>query len=84
MLNCQEASRLASESLDHSLPLGKRFFLRFHLLMCRFCRRYLHQVRFIRKVLSLTDKETKWTSSSSDIGLSPDARNRIKEDLREQ
>lgn len=79
MINCHKASTLASESLDHPLTLIKRFSLRFHLLICRFCRRYLRQVRFIHEALSLADEETKLSHSSYEIRLSPNARNRIKE-----
>ncbi len=81
MLNCRETSKLASESMDRSLPLGTRISMRLHLMMCRFCRRYFHQIRFIREALKLTDEEYNADLDSSVITLPPDARERIEESL---
>ena len=47
VLNCKEVSRIvASDELD-SLGLLKRLRTRFHLLICRQCRRYAEQIRII-------------------------------------
>ena len=40
MLNCREVSERASDFLDTELPWQVRLQMRFHLLMCRFCREY--------------------------------------------
>jgi hypothetical protein len=48
MLNCREASRLASESLDRRLPLTSRIRLRLHLMMCHYCRRFSAQMRMLK------------------------------------
>jgi hypothetical protein len=48
MLSCRDVTRLISESMDHSLPLGKRIGMRIHLLMCKFCARYERQLLLIR------------------------------------
>jgi len=55
--------------------------MKLHLMMCRFCRRYIRQIRFIREVLELADEETGVSSESSTITLSSDARKRIKEGM---
>ena len=47
VLNCKEVSRIvASDELD-GLGALKRIRVRFHLLICRGCRRYAEQIRII-------------------------------------
>lgn len=45
---CRQASRHQSEALDHRLPILQRVGLRIHLLLCKWCRRYGKQIRFLR------------------------------------
>ena len=45
--SCRQASRLQSEALDHKLPILQRVGLRIHLLLCKWCRRYGKQIRFL-------------------------------------
>ncbi len=49
MLNCREATRLISQSLDAKLPWHRRLAMRVHLLYCVWCRRYATQLQFLRK-----------------------------------
>jgi hypothetical protein len=49
MLNCREATRLISQSLDAKLPWHRRMAMRVHLLYCVWCRRYATQLQFLRK-----------------------------------
>lgn len=46
--SCRQASRLQSEALDHKLPILQRIGLRIHLFLCKWCRRYGKQIRFLR------------------------------------
>lgn len=46
--SCRQASRLQSEALDHKLPVLQRLGLRIHLRLCKWCRRYGTQLRFLR------------------------------------
>ena len=56
MLNCQQATEKASALLDGELTRSERWALRFHLMMCRNCRRYLDQLRLsLRTVRRLAD-----------------------------
>ena len=82
MLNCKDVTQLISESMDHSLPLGKRIGVRLHLLMCRFCTRYERQLLLIREaVRRLVAMEE--PSEGMFLGaLSEDVRERIKQSLR--
>lgn len=82
MLVCRDVTRLVSESMDHSLPLGKRMGVRLHLLMCTFCARYERQLVLIREtVRRLVAAEEKPGGAPGET-LSEEARERIKESLR--
>ena len=45
MLNCLQATRLASEALDRPLTRAEHWSLRLHLWMCPACRRFARQTR---------------------------------------
>lgn len=48
MPSCADISALVSEGFDHPLSLHQRLSIRFHVSLCRFCRRYekqLHQLQ---------------------------------------
>jgi len=77
--NCREVSRLQSEALDHSLSAPKRAGVRMHLLLCRWCRRYGKQVRFLRETVREHPDE-----AIEGQTLSPEARERLKQSLRER
>ena len=77
MMSCMEASRLASESMDHKLPLRKMIGLRFHLMLCAVCRSFGRQLQFMREALpAFADIEAE-LDVPSEMKLSPEARNRI-------
>ncbi|UCD30958.1 MAG: zf-HC2 domain-containing protein [Desulfobacterales bacterium] len=75
MFNCQEATRLVSESLDRKLPFHQRVGIRVHLLMCKFCSRYEKQLMFLRKTLR-TQKMVE-EDTASYVSLPPEARTRM-------
>ncbi len=77
MLSCKEVSQLASESFDRSLTLQERLLLRFHLLFCKFCSRYVRQLKFLKRARAHADED----HSGGDAGLSKGARERIRDRL---
>jgi hypothetical protein len=77
--NCCEASRLQSESLDPPLSWPKRLGLRLHLLICKWCRRYGKQVRFLRQAVHEHPQELNEAETRI---LSAEARERLKHSLR--
>ncbi len=77
-LDCREASRAQSELLDHPLPPAKRLGLRLHLLICKWCRRYGKQIRFLRQAAQEHPEEL---TEAAPEKLSIDARERIKRRL---
>ena len=77
--NCREASRLQSEALDKELSLVQRFGLALHLMICKWCRRYGKQVRFLRDA---AHERSENLSEAVPQKLSVEARERIKKRLQ--
>jgi len=82
MLVCRDVTRLISESMDHSLPLGKRIGVRIHLLMCTFCARYERQLVLIRETVRRLVAAVEKPEGTPGEPLSEEARERIKDFLR--
>jgi len=79
--SCKEASRLQSEALDHRLTAFDRFGLRCHLVLCKWCRLYGGQIKFLRPTAHQHAAEERHLPEQ---GLSPAARERIKKRLRSE
>jgi len=82
MLSCSDVTRLISESMDHSLPLGKRVGVRLHLLMCKFCARYERQLFLIRETLRRIVATEEMPGKPPGETLSGEAKERIRKSLR--
>lgn len=78
MASCKQIIELASSHLETPLPRWQRWQLKLHLLICRHCRRYMKQLRFLQRV-SITMQD-----SIKSATLSPQARNRIAQILKQQ
>jgi hypothetical protein len=80
MFCCKDISKKISESMDRNLPFHHRMFIRVHLMMCKYCARFKHQLLMLRKLSRLE------TSSGEEptpyIVLSMEARERIKKSLK--
>jgi hypothetical protein len=81
--NCHEAVRAQSEALDHPLPPARRLGLWLHLLICRWCRRYSDQIRFLHRAAHDHEHDAALTGAAP-AQLPPEARERIKQQLREK
>jgi hypothetical protein len=81
MLSCKDVTRLLSESMDHSLPLGKRVGVRLHLLICKFCVRYERQLLLIRETARRLVATEDWPGEPYGETLSEEARERIRKSL---
>jgi hypothetical protein len=79
--SCREATRLQSEALDRPLPLRQRIGLRIHLVLCRWCKRYGKQIRFLRSAAHCHDEHGHGLPPQS---LRPEARERMKERLNSE
>ena len=78
---CREVSRLQSDALDKRLSLPTRVGLRFHLLLCKWCRRYGKQIRFLRGAAHDHPDEL---TQAAPRRLSPEARERLKRSLNNE
>lgn len=79
--NCREAVRTQSEALDRPLSPARRFGLWMHVLICKWCRRYSRQIRFMHNA---TGEHPDKMVDAGPQKLSDDARNRMKLKLKDQ
>ena len=66
--------------MDKELSLMMRIKLRIHYLMCSFCERYMKQLKYIRQVSREFPEKI---GEISDAKLSTEAKERLKEALRQ-
>ncbi len=76
MLTCMDASHLISESQERKLGFRERMGLKFHLLMCMYCRRFEQQLAFVHRALRELGRRAEADTESTD--LSSEARDRIR------
>jgi hypothetical protein len=79
--NCREAVRAQSEARDHPLPTARRLGLWLHLLICKWCRRYGEQIRFLG---GAAHEHADELVQAVPQNLSADARERIKQRLHKE
>ncbi len=72
---------MQSDALDQSLSPAKRMGLRLHVLICKWCRRYGEQIRFLSEAARKHPDEL---AAAVPQKLSDEARDRIKRRLRAQ
>lgn len=77
MLNCKQASELASRSVDEKLPFWETVALKMHLMLCHSCSNFTQQLYFLRKASSRS-------RTNPDFRLSDKARQRIANALKER
>ncbi|GAB4216760.1 MAG: hypothetical protein Fur007_17420 [Rhodoferax sp.] len=51
MMNCQQATRLISESQDRALSLSEKVALKVHLMMCSGCKNFSLQIPFLSQAM---------------------------------
>jgi len=78
---CREVVRILSQSMDSKLSLTMRIKLRLHYLICAWCQRYEKQLHELRKFASSVPDHVDDFSADT---LSPAAKERLKEALREE
>ena len=77
---CREVVRILSQSMDSKRSLTMRLKLRLHYLICAWCRRYEKQLYKLRTFASSVPDHVDDFSADT---LSPTAKERMKEALRE-
>ncbi len=83
MFDCKDVTQLISQSMDISLPIGKRIAVRIHLLTCIFCTRYKRQLHLIRETLRRLSAAEDHPEGPTVEKLSAEAQDRIKKSLRD-
>jgi hypothetical protein len=78
---CRDVSRLQSQALDQTIAWPKRLGLGLHLLVCKWCRRYGKQIRFLRHVVRDNPEHL---HESAPRRLTTESRERIEQLLRDQ
>jgi predicted anti-sigma-YlaC factor YlaD len=81
-LRCEDVSLLVSRSMDARLSFWERLACRSHLLYCSACRRYRTHLQALRKLAGKVADESGALSIPSREGLTPEARERIRQALR--
>ncbi len=82
MLNCKETSQLVSQSLDKNLDFSTRLKVNFHLIMCKFCRRFNTQIQAIERIFKNVTTEEIIDFEASDMQMPEDAKIQIKAALK--
>jgi len=77
MLNCKEVADLASKSLDAKLTLRQKLGMRLHLMMCKFCCRYVKRLKFLHRTMA--SQEQNEILNQCEESLSTAARERIRQ-----
>lgn len=79
--NCKDTTQLVSEQMDHRVSIFKQFKIKFHLLLCEFCRHYKEQLKAIRGVAKGLKKDE--LDIDEDSRLDSSAKERMKNLLNE-
>ncbi len=77
MLNCKEASQLASRAQDEELQFWQKMALKLHLLLCRSCTHFTQQLNFIHKA-------TRHASTRQHFCLTSKAKQKILQALKKK
>ncbi len=80
MITCEDATRLISEGQDRNLTPWERIGLRLHLWMCDGCRLFEKQIGYLREIVRRGGPHDELPG---DKQLPPDARERIRETLKQ-
>lgn len=85
MINCQEHSRLTSESMDRSLSFWDSLSVRMHRWICPPCKRLRQQLEAIRKACRIypANSEGRTGQKEEDTVLPDSVHHRMKSVLRE-
>lgn len=49
MYSCEQAARLSSRAMEQPLGAWERLLLNAHLVICRRCTNFTHQIAFLRR-----------------------------------
>lgn len=61
---CKDATYLTTKEKFHGLSLSEKGLLKFHLLTCKYCRKFVNQVNLIDKLILKNSNNVKLTLSN--------------------
>lgn len=67
MISCKEIAHKAHDLIDGDLTFFERLEIRFHLFICKYCRRYVNQLRLT--VSTLRDTKVLETPEPSEAEI---------------
>ncbi len=77
MMNCKQASRLTSDSMERKLTLWQRVNLWFHFGMCKLCSSFSKDLLRLREAAHRHTEQSENDTASSDAAQSLEARERL-------
>jgi len=80
---CQQTVQVISQSMERELTLSERVLLKLHLWVCMWCQWYMEHLELMRSSLRAEGYETPDAKLELATVLSDDARERIKQSLKE-
>lgn len=78
MLDCKQTSQLISQSLDRPLTLRERFALKWHLIICVYCRQFSQHLITMRVAIKAM---VSTIENNDNIKIPVDAKARISEKM---
>lgn len=83
-LSCAESTQLVSASIDEPLGWSERVAVRLHMCICRGCRRFREQIRFLEKAATIRAAQDSLSDTDAvrSLSLSPEGRQRIEKVVR--
>ena len=79
---CDVITEKISESLDHRLSISDRLKIRIHIMFCKFCRRYHHQLLMMHRFFEDRLQREEQNSLPTGSELSSEAKNKMKQKLK--
>jgi hypothetical protein len=81
-LECRDVAKFITHSVDAPLSLRQRLLMKWHLMLCDYCRRFQRQIVWIHKVLR-QKADTEYGEETEGLYLSDEAKERIKRALKQ-
>ena len=67
MLKCRDVPKHAEQLVDGQLSFRARMSLRFHLMMCGHCRRYVRQLKLLLRLLPEAEAHRQAQAEEADV-----------------
>lgn len=79
--DCEQTTRMMSDSMDQDLPLKERVIIRLHMHVCQACKLYRKQLQLLRQVIRRSASIDQKILTGTDTSLSLESKQRMKRSL---